>query len=552
MRAVWLRVGGRYAITLRAWLLLSPVAIFGTPGFVPEGLVGGASIWMGFLVGLISHIVTGLVLIPAYFTYLSPHKNRPSRPVLALTTLAVAGLVRGFSVAFSFEFFGLVESADYFPRMTAGAIIVAIWFSVTAVLVGARKQYVTVYVKLVDSLAKANALASEGAAQVAKTRAALVDEVKQTLSEAFASRKSTTELHNLADSVIRPLSHSLSGHQPVLVRAKPPKRRIRLGPVLRKALNEFPFVPLPVAGIGLISTLYSKVWNLGFDGFVETVIQALVIIALFTLANRLRIKGWVVPLVWLGVSFTANLTSWMVLQYDFAESVIAAALLSASIVLPAGLVSMLLAYDKEAERKLADLEATLAKVEWQERKLNQELWIEKKRLARYVHSDIQGRVRAAALSSTAGTMADVQKLQQDCIAALDLSRELPPFDRFYADTVELWEGVANISLDAEPQALSVISSDSFGLASVVEIVREGIGNAVKHGKAKNIEVGLRVAEQDNLCLEVVVINDGEPKSPDSKNGFGSKTIAEISTQWGLESDLGKTKLWAKVPVSPAQ
>ena len=519
---------------------------------MPEGLVEGASIWMGFLVGLIAHVVTGLVLIPAYLTYLSPRKNRPSRPVLALATLAVAGLARGFSVAFSFELFGLVESADYFPRMIAGAIIVAIWFAVTAVLVGARRQYVTVYAKLADSLAKANALASEGAAQVAKTRAALVDEVKQTLSKAFASRKSTTELHNLADSVIRPLSHSLSGHQPVLVQAKPPKRRIKLGPVLRTALNEFPFVPLPVAGIGLISTLYSKVWNLGFDGFVETVIQALVIIALFTLANRLGIKGWVVPLVWLGVSFAANLTSWMVLQLDFVQSVVSAVLLSVSIVLPAGFVSMLLAYDKEAERKLADLEATLAKVEWQERKLNQELWIEKKRLARYVHSDIQGRVRAAALSSSAGTLADVQKLQQDCIAALDLSRELPPFDRFYADTVELWDGVANISLEAEPQALNVISSDSFGLASVVEVVREGIGNAVKHGKAKNIEVGLRVVEQENPCLEVVVINDGEPKSLESQSGFGSQTIAEVSALWGLESDLGKTKLWAKVPVSSAR
>ena len=258
------------------------------------------------------------------------------------------------------------------------------------------------------------------------------------------------------------------------------------------------------------------------------------------------------PLVWLGGSFAANLTSWMVLQLDFVQSVVSAVLLSVSIVLPAGFVSMLLAYDKEAERKLADLEATLAKVEWQERKLNQELWIEKKRLARYVHSDIQGRVRAAALSSSAGTLADVQKLQQDCIAALDLSRELPPFDRFYADTVELWDGVANISLEAEPQALNVISSDSFGLASVVEVVREGIGNAVKHGKAKNIEVGLRVVEQENPCLEVVVINDGEPKSLESQSGFGSQTIAEVSALWGLESDLGKTKLWAKVPVSSAR
>ena len=552
MKAVWLRVGGRYAITLRAWLLLAPLAILGTPGFVPEGIVGENAIALGFLAGLIAHLVTGLVLIPAYLTYLSPKKNRKPRPLAAVITLAVAGLARGFSVAYFFEFFGVVAQADYFPRMIAGAIIVTIWFGVTAVLVGSRQEYVAVYNRLAESLERARALATEGAEQVAETRAALIEQVKATLNEAFSSRKSTTELHNLADSVIRPLSHSLASHQPVVVNAKAPKRRIKLGPVIRTALYEYPFNPIPVAGIGLISTLYSKVWNIGFAGFLETIIQAVIIVLLFMLLQRLKVRGWLVPIAWLATSFTANLVSWMILQYDFMQSVVTAALLSVSIVLPAGFVSMLLAYDKEAERKLALLQQNLEQVEWQERKLNQQLWIEKKRLARYVHSDIQGRVRAAALSNTVGTMADVQKLQEECVAALDLSRELPSFDRFYADTVELWGGVAKISLAADPLAMQVISSDSFGLASVVEIVREGIGNAVKHGKAKNIEVGLRILDQDNPCLEVLVMNDGLPASKDSQGGFGSQTVAEVSSSWGLEDDNGRTKLWARVPVSSTQ
>ncbi|HEY7854258.1 MAG TPA: hypothetical protein VIB80_03985 [Aquiluna sp.] len=552
MKAVWLRVGGRYAITLRAWLLLAPVAILGTPGFVPEGIRPDSPLWAGYLVGLIAHLVTGLVLILAYLTYLSPKKVRKSRPLAAVATLAVAGLARGFSVAFFFEFFGVVLEADYFPRMIAGAIIVTIWFGVTAVLVGARQQYVLVYKELTESLERAKALASQGAEQVANTRAALVNEVKATLSEAFSSRQSTTELHNLADSVIRPLSHSLASHQPVVVDAKTPKRRIKLGPVVRTALHEYPFIPIPVAAIGLLSTLYSKVWGIGLAGFLETLIQAVIIVVLFTLFQALRVRGWLVPIAWLVASLSATLVSWLALQYDLATNLGPAIQLSVSIFLPAGFVSMLLAYDKEAERKLALLQQALEQVEWQERKLNQQLWIEKKRLARYVHSDIQGRVRAAALSNTVGTMADVQKLQEECVAALDLSRELPSFDRFYADTVELWGGVTNISLDADPLAMQAISNDSFGLASVVEIVREGIGNAVKHGKAKNIEVGLRVLTQNNPCLEVFVLNDGLPTTSGPQSGFGVQTVAEVSSSWGLEEDNGRTRLWAKVPVSSVQ
>ena len=552
MKEVWLRVGGKHAFSLRAWLLLAPVSIFGTYGFIPEGLLPGASVWLGLLVGLIGHIVTGVLLLPGYFTYLSPHKERPPRPWAAIATYLVAGLVRGFSVAWSLEAFGLVAEAAYPPRMTAGAILVVIWFSVAAVLVGARREYLDNYDQLLESLEREQLLATQGAQEVTRIRSDLVAQVKQTLREAFASRSSTTELHNLADSVIRPLSHSLNSHSQLNLEPKTPKRRIRLYPALRTALVDYPFNPAAVAGIGLISTLYSRVWNIGVIGFLETLIQAAVIFALFGLAKKVGIRGRWVPVVWILVGISANLMSWLILSYDLSQALTTALWLSIAIVVPAGFVSVLLAYDHERAKNIGRLEQALSHVRWLERKLNQQLWVEKKRLARYVHSDIQGRVRAAALASSALTLADIEKLQSDCIEALDLSRELPSFDRFYTDTVELWDGVAKISLDADPKALAAIDQDGFGLASVVEIVREGIGNAVKHGKAKNIEVGLRVVEQDNPCLEVVVINDGEPKSLDSQNGFGSKTIAEISAQWGLESNLGKTKLWAKVPVSSAQ
>ena len=223
--------------------------------------------------------------------------------------------------------------------------------------------------------------------------------------------------------------------------------------------------------------------------------------------------------------------------------------MSAAIVLPASFVALLLAYDYERAENIARLEEALADVQWLERKLNQQLWIEKKRLARYVHSDIQGRVRAAALSNSVVTMADVEKLQQECIDALDLSRELPSFDRFYSDTVELWDGVARISLDADPKALQAIESDSFGLASVVEIVREGVGNAIRHGKAKNVEVGLRFEQEGNPILGVEVLNDGEVAAKEATPGFGSQTISEVSSSWGLDRVGEKTRLWAQVPVS---
>lgn len=548
MREVWLRVGGRHALTFRAWLLLAPLSIIGTPAFVPEGFSPGASIWEGLFAGVLVHIVTGLALLPAFLTFLSPRANRVPRPLAAILTFLGAGMIRGFFAAYLLEQFGVVAQADYLPRVAVSAILVSVWFTVAAALVGARMEYLEVVSKLTQSLADAGHLAAVGYLQVTKIRAELVDQVKTTLREAFASRRSPEELHNLADIVVRPLAHSLATHQPVSFALTVENRKIAFLPVLRTAISDFPFVAWPIAVIALLRTLYSKVDGMGVLGAFETVAQALVVAILFGVARQLRVRGWPVLIIWAGVSLIANIGPWQEFRFDLSSSALGTLLLAASVFIPAGFISMLLAYDREATKNLEFLESAVRDVRWQERRLNQQLWIEKKRLARYVHSDIQSRVRAAALTNSAGTLADVKKLERECVATLDLSRELPSFNRFFADTVELWEGVVDISLSADPVAVELLASDSYSLAATVEIVREGIGNAVKHGKAKNIEVEIRVLESDN-CLEVSLINDGEPTHLESSAGFGFQTFSEVTSSWGIGMDQGRTRFWARVPIS---
>ena len=552
MRAVWSRIGGRYAITLRAWLLLSPIAIFGTIGFAPEGLITDDYLFPGILVGFISHLVTGLMLLPAYFSYLSPSQERPSRPLAAFLTLLAAGAVRGLTVSFLLEEFGLVLQADYVSRIVSGSIIVAIWFAVTAVLVGARREYIEFYNALESSLQQTKDLVTQGQNRVAEVRAELVEQVKTTLREALASKKATGELHNLADSVIRPLAHALGSHEPVVFSPEPPPKRIKLGPVIKTALYEFPFNPLPVMAVGILSTIYSRVWTFGPAGFIDTAIQALAIVVIFNLAKSLRVRGAVVPLVWVLTGMLGSFGTGLVFGTLSLDHLISGAYLSVSVSIPAGFVALLLAYDAQRERNLDSLRAAIESVKWHESKLNQELWIEKKRLARYVHSEIQSRIRAAALANKAGTMADVKALQADCIEALDLARELPSFERFYRDTVELWEGVVKIKLDAQQRAIDAIAADSFGLAATVEVIREGLGNAVKHGKAKHAQLSLSLTEQPNPELIIEVRNDGKKPSSEPQRGFGLSTLDEVTLAWKLEARDNQTVLSARVPVSPIQ
>ena len=108
----WLRMGGPNGITFRAWILISPVSIIFTWVVLPEGYAPTANMWNGFLVGLLAHIVTGLVLLLGKYTVLRNVAKKP-RPATSLVVFALAGAARGWSVAYLLEIFAVTEKADY-------------------------------------------------------------------------------------------------------------------------------------------------------------------------------------------------------------------------------------------------------------------------------------------------------------------------------------------------------------------------------------------------------------------------------------------------------
>ena len=547
-------MGGPNGITLTAWLLLSPIAVFLTSAFVPEGLLPGANPWLGVLVGLISHLVTGLVLLLAKFTILR-NTHKKSRPITTLSVFALAGLARGFSVAWGLEVFGITAQADYEERMRAGAVIILIWFAVCAVMVDGIRNYRETYAELTDKFNQVRLLREQGAKKLKNTQQELTEQIRVTISEALRAGSSSSDIHRAVDSLVRPLSHRIQLADPQLgLEIKPPRRRLRLLPVLRTAVNEVPFNPLWVIAMSVLGTLSSRFWQVGPAALIDSVAIVVIITAFFQGARRLKLKGyWTVP-VWFLTGISVSAIPALIAGSLSPESFSGLILLSLNVVGPAAIVSSIGAFDREAKRNLEKLEGAVSMLQWQSSSLEQRDWVQRQRISRFVHSELQSRLRAFALrmgfAGREPSEAELLQLRLECDRSLLAESRQQDFSLFLDDIRKLWEGVLDIEVIADQQVLDQLAQDPYCSAAAIEVVREAFSNAVRHGKANKATLRLSLvgSESEPLSLNLEVLDNGILQA--GSLGFGLKTIAELSFDFELSQVPSGTCLSARLTLAP--
>ena len=547
-------MGGPNGITLTAWLLLSPIAILLTPAFVPEGYLPGASPLLGILVGLIAHLVTGAVLVAAKFTILR-NTHKKSRPITTLSVFALAGAARGFSVAWGLEFFGITAQADYEDRMRAGAVIILIWFAVSAVMVDGIRNYRKTYAELSDKFEKVQLLREQGAEKLRGTQNQLTEQIRLTLSDALRAGSSSSDIHKSVDSLVRPLSHRIQLADPKLdIEVKVPRRRLRLAPVLRTAINEVPFNPLWVILMSVLGTLYSRFWQVGPTALIDSLAIVAVISAFFLAARKLGLKGiWTLP-VWFVTGVTVALIPAMIAGSLRAGNTSDVILLSLNVVMPAAIVSSIGAFDREASKNLEKLAGAVSILQWQTSSFEQREWVQRQRISRFVHSELQSRLRAFALrmdfAGREPSEQELSQLRQECDRSLLAESRQQDFSMFLDDIRKLWEGVLDIEVVADQQVLAQLARDPYCSAAAIEVVREAFSNAVRHGKANRATLTLELEgeEHEPLRLSIEVLDNGVLQR--GSVGLGLKTIAELSHDFELIDTTGGTLLRVSLTLAP--
>ncbi len=166
--------------------------------------------------------------------------------------------------------------------------------------------------------------------------------------------------------------------------------------------------------------------------------------------------------------------------------------------------------------------------------MRREVWSIRRRMSMVLHGSVQSALISAMLllreDTGPGQIAEVRQRLDQALAAIDLGEQAAAgVEHGLREISTLWTGVAEVRVDLAPEA-SVRLREQPGLSTaVIEIVREAVGNAVRHGGAR--EVTVQIGEVEAGLVRVHVRDDGCGLSPVAVPGLGSQMLDEVCIRW---------------------
>ena len=190
------------------------------------------------------------------------------------------------------------------------------------------------------------------------------------------------------------------------------------------------------------------------------------------------------------------------------------------------------------EQGLSELGSPL---EADELRKTRELQLQERQLANFLHGTLQNKLSSAANSleqntsdsSVAQDLKAIEALLRQALAEYDqneVSSSSELVKRLTAD----WAGLIELSFDFKR---SDLTNEMAG--EVYEVMNEGIANALRHGEASSVTLTLKAEGE-------IVISDDGIGIKDTTSGLGSAYLDEVSSEWSLQREKGKTVLRVKL------
>ena len=107
----------------------------------------------------------------------------------------------------------------------------------------------------------------------------------------------------------------------------------------------------------------------------------------------------------------------------------------------------------------------------------------------------------------------------------------------------LWSAQCSIQNTIQPGSFAILKNDPASCQAVIEVVTEGVLNAVKHANATTIYIDILESKSD---IVITIWNDGRSITESAQPGYGSRSFDELCAFWSLETVDGGTLLSATI------
>jgi signal transduction histidine kinase len=241
------------------------------------------------------------------------------------------------------------------------------------------------------------------------------------------------------------------------------------------------------------------------------------------------------------VSAGGLLTHWL---FQYQESSLTFGFLVACLTSAFVISSMIALYIQRTAHlntSLLEVESELASVV---SSIKQRRWVERSRVVTQLQGQVQGALVAAV--NRLSDISDPDRIEK---AKNDLDRAslaMYQIDQDPTDLVsameamrEAWLGICQIDFDLDQKAVKLCASNPTVTSVTAALITEGVVNAVRHGKATQVQVVIESAK--GRTLRLAVLDNGKLKDKKSRGG-GVALINELTNSWSLQRRDKKTVL----------
>lgn len=569
---------GRYA---------SPAALSAPVGllYLPIGLV---AVWSdrvrigGELVPWVVAAIAGQLALSGTLALASrvPRRHGAAGPVRALVAYPLAGVARGVTIAITLVSLGVADPAttDWVYRTVGGAffsaaVLVAAGWVVVAyadhrALVGAlaaqRDALQRARADLDRDVAVADAALAREVHAVLEPRIDTLDARLSQVAAGGSGSEAATAFRAFVEDEVRPLGRRLGSPgtpDPIPAGPLPPAPAAR-GPLpipsrMRLGAGMEPWLVVVIFGGAILPTAMRALGPGSGAVFATAVVVSAAIY--FGLARRVlgdvRLPT-LAALVCGGLIHGAFVLVASALFIPLGlprpgglvpPAFVVAAFVGVALMLAAVVGALRTATADELRATVGVLEAALAE-------LSVRAALARMRLACVVHGDVQGALQAAIFLLTRPDGADAAALDavrtriRAALAKLQAAPEpgaaLPDA---LAELAELWEGTCTIRpARGEVDAPDVPEPTR---TAAVTVLREAIGNAIRHGGARTVSVGWQPSDR---VLVLTVEDDGDGWSDVADAGLGTVLYDELAPGWRAEQAAVGTRLVAPIPLPASE
>ena len=536
----WLRIGGDNALSRWSAIITLPCGI--ALALSSAGPVARMGPWLAAVV--LVHLAAGAVLALAYLTVLHPG-HRPPRTLVALATFAAAGVTRGLLLTWAHRLTDVADPLDLSERILGNAVLAVIVLSLIAVAVDSSRQHTRLMTELLVAQRTLDALSAAGAEELRR----IDGEVERHLSVTLATAPERSPggqgawLLECAEAVRR-ASHDLdrgaTGTLP-LPPVEEPRPWERISPLLARMR---PCPPLlcaliieiaPLGGVASqcgwpVATFNAIVGGALLVGLAEFISRwyrpvARGALNLLLLTAAYSVAGLV------AITVTRTLGSLIRLEVPFFALGIPYIV---GVALGLSLVAAVQAgYTADLQRREEAVRAAAQRADANA----QEVHARRRTLAALLHGPVQGEFLRAAAQNT-----DPGRVGERVRSLLAEPGDPVPARQEVSDVTGAWGSVLDLTVDVAEAVWPVLDALPGARQAVIDVLSEGLANAVRHGSGSKASVRLALLD-DEVTVEItscgVLVDRREP-------GLGSAILGRRCRSWAVDTDGTSVRLVARV------